>query len=63
MTRSPWCPNDGGTLPLSADNAGNVAVIGPAASAAPADAGGGGAYVRAPFMVTALQGISDAAGP
>ena len=37
--------NSRGTLPLSADGGGNVAVIGPAASAAPTDTGGGSAYV------------------
>jgi beta-glucosidase len=55
--------NDRRTLPLSPDGAGDVAVIGPAASAAPADAGGGSAYVNPPFTVTPLQGIGAAAGP
>jgi beta-glucosidase len=55
--------NRGGTLPLPADNAGNVAVIGPAASAAPTDTGGGSAYVTSTFNVTPLQGIQAAAGP
>ena len=54
--------NSGGTLPLSADGAGTVAVIGPAASAAPADTGGGSAYVTSTFNVTPLQGIQAAAG-
>jgi beta-glucosidase len=54
--------NGGGTLPLSADNAGNVAVIGPAASADPVDTGGGSAYVTSTFNVTPLQGIQAAAG-
>jgi beta-glucosidase len=54
--------NSGGTLPLSADNGGNVAVIGPAASADPVDTGGGSAYVTSTFHVTPLQGIQAAAG-
>jgi len=55
--------NTGGTLPLPADGGGTVAVIGPAASAAPADTGGGSAYVTSTFNVTPLQGIQAAAGP
>jgi beta-glucosidase len=55
--------NAGQTLPLRPSGAGNVAVIGPAASAAPDDAGGGSAYVSAPFSVTPLQGLRAAAGP
>ena len=55
--------NDRGTLPLSSSGGGSVAVIGPAASAAPADAGGGSAYVTSPFSVTPLQGLQAAAGP
>ena len=54
--------NSGGTLPLPANGAGTVAVIGPAASPAPADTGGGSAYVTSPFNVTPLQGIQAAAG-
>jgi beta-glucosidase len=54
--------NSGGTLPLSAASAGSVAVIGPAASAAPTDTGGGSAYVTSTFNVTPLQGIQAAAG-
>jgi beta-glucosidase len=54
--------NSGGTLPLSASGAGAVAVIGPAASAAPTDTGGGSAYVTSTFNVTPLQGIQAAAG-
>jgi beta-glucosidase len=54
--------NAGGTLPLSADGAGTVAVIGPAASASPTDTGGGSAYVTSTFNVTPLQGIQAAAG-
>jgi beta-glucosidase len=53
--------NDG-TLPLSAADGGRIAVIGPAASAAPADTGGGSAYVTAPFSVTPLQGLTATAG-
>jgi beta-glucosidase len=54
--------NSRGTLPLSADNGGNVAVIGPAASADPVDTGGGSAYVTSTFHVTPLQGLQAAAG-
>src|SRR5580693_5826589 len=53
--------NTGGTLPLPASGAGAVAVIGPGASAAPTDSGGGSAHVTAPFSVTPLQGIRAAA--
>ena len=53
--------NTGTTLPLPASGAGAVAVIGPGASAAPTDSGGGSARVTAPFSVTPLQGIKDAA--
>ena len=55
--------NDGGVLPLPAGRAGTVAVIGPAASAAPTPTGGGSAFVTAPFGVTPLQGLQAAAGP
>jgi beta-glucosidase len=54
--------NSGGTLPLASSGAGNVAVIGPAASADPVDTGGGSAYVTSTFHVTPLQGIQAAAG-
>jgi beta-glucosidase len=54
--------NSGGTLPLKASGGGSVAVIGPAASAAPTYTGGGSAYVTSPFQVTPLQGIQAAAG-
>jgi beta-glucosidase len=54
--------NTGGTLPLSANGAGPVAVIGPAASASTTDTGGGSAYVTSTFNVTPLQGIQAAAG-
>jgi beta-glucosidase len=54
--------NAGATLPLSAKAAGTVAVIGPAASAAPTDTGGGSAHVTSTFNVTPLQGIQAAAG-
>src|SRR5580704_17937244 len=50
------------TLPLSASAAGSVAVIGPAASAAPTDTGGGSAHVTSTFNMTPLQGIQAAAG-
>ena len=55
--------NAGSTLPLSANGAGTVAVIGPAASASPTDTGGGSAFVTSTFNVTPLQGIQAAAGP
>jgi len=54
--------NNGGVLPLPASGAGNVAVIGPAASAAPDYTGGGSAYVLPSSTVTPLQGITAAAG-
>ena len=54
--------NSGPVLPLPAANAGNVAVIGPAASAAPVYAGGGSAYVLPSATVSPLQGIKSAAG-
>jgi beta-glucosidase len=55
--------NTGGTLPLPASGAGGIAVIGPAASAAPVDAGGGSAHVTAAVTDTPLHGIQAAAGP
>jgi beta-glucosidase len=55
--------NAGAVLPLRSSGAGTVAVIGPAASAEPDDAGGGSATVTAPFSVTPLQGLRAAAGP
>src|SRR5579875_1546681 len=54
--------NAGGTLPLSASNAGTVAVIGPAASASPTYGGGGSAHVIPSSTVSPLQGIQAAAG-
>ena len=54
--------NHHGVLPLAATGAGSVAVIGPAASAAPTDTGSGSAFVTSPFNVTPLQGIQSAAG-
>src|SRR5258708_6294477 len=54
--------NTGATLPLAANGAGTVAVIGPAASAAPVDGGGGSAHVTSTFNVTPLQGIEATAG-
>jgi beta-glucosidase len=54
--------NGGGTLPLAASGGGNIAVIGPAASASPVYTGGGSAYVTSTFHVTPLQGIQSAAG-
>ena len=55
--------NERGTLPLSADHAGNVAVIGPSASASPTYGGGGSAYVVPSSSVTPLQDLQSAAGP
>jgi beta-glucosidase len=55
--------NAGQTLPLAASGGGSIAVIGPAASAAPTDTGGGSAYVTPAFSETPLQGIQAAAGP
>ena len=49
------------TLPLGPTGKGPIAVIGPAASAAPTDTGGGSAYVTSTFNVTPLQGIQSAA--
>ncbi len=54
--------NAGHTLPLSAGNAGKVAVVGPSASASPTYAGGGSAYVIPSKTVTPLQGLQAAAG-
>src|SRR5215469_15556654 len=54
--------NAGPVLPLPASNAGTIAVIGPAASASPAYAGGGSAYVIPSSTVTPLAGIQAAAG-
>jgi beta-glucosidase len=54
--------NGGQTLPLTASGGGNIAVIGPAASASPVYTGGGSAYVTSTFQVTPLQGIQAAAG-
>jgi len=49
--------NDGRTLPL--DGSGSVAVIGPAASASPAYAGGGSSYVIGSSPVSPLAGIQE----
>ncbi|HEY1918678.1 MAG TPA: glycoside hydrolase family 3 C-terminal domain-containing protein [Streptosporangiaceae bacterium] len=54
--------NNGSALPLSAANGGDIAVIGPAASTAPAYTGGGSAYVLPSGTVSPLQGIKHAAG-
>jgi beta-glucosidase len=55
--------NDGSVLPLSADHAGTVAVIGPSASTSPTSGGGGSAYVIPSGTVSPLQGLQAAAGP
>jgi beta-glucosidase len=49
--------NNDGTLPLSPDHGGTVAVIGPSASPTPTDAGGGSAHVISSGSVTPLQGM------
>ena len=54
--------NPSHTLPLSANNAGNVALIGPAASTQPIYGGGGSAYVVPSQTVTPLAGLVAAAG-
>ncbi|HLH58423.1 MAG TPA: glycoside hydrolase family 3 C-terminal domain-containing protein [Streptosporangiaceae bacterium] len=54
--------NSSSVLPLSARNGGNVAVIGPSASASPTYGGGGSAYVIPSKTVTPLAGIQAAAG-
>ncbi len=54
--------NAGSILPLVASNAGTIAVVGPSASASPAYAGGGSAYVIPSGTVTPLAGIQAAAG-
>ena len=55
--------NSGSVLPLSASKGGNVAVIGPAASASVTYGGGGSAAVLPSSTVSPLQGIQAAAGP
>jgi beta-glucosidase len=55
--------NERRALPLSADHAGNVAVIGPSASPSATYGGGGSAYVVPSSTVTPLQGLQSAAGP
>ena len=54
--------DSGSILPLPGSNGGTIAVIGPAASASPAYAGGGSAYVIPSATVTPLAGIQAAAG-
>jgi beta-glucosidase len=49
--------NKNGTLPLSANHAGTVAVIGPSASPTPTDSGGGSAHVISSGSVAPLQGM------
>ncbi len=53
--------NSDGTLPLSPDHGGTVAVIGPSASPTPTDAGGGSAHVISSGSVTPLQGMESLA--
>ncbi|MGH3156964.1 MAG: glycoside hydrolase family 3 N-terminal domain-containing protein, partial [Streptosporangiaceae bacterium] len=52
----------GSVLPLSATGGGNIAVIGPAASASVSYTGGGSAYVLPSSTVSPLSGIKHAAG-
>ena len=53
--------NDDQTLPLSPNQAGTVAVIGPSASPTPTDGGGGSAHVVSSSSVTPLQGMEGVA--
>jgi beta-glucosidase len=53
--------NNKNALPLSANHAGTVAVIGPSASPTPTDAGGGSAHVISSGSVTPLQGMEAVA--
>ncbi|HEY0718971.1 MAG TPA: glycoside hydrolase family 3 N-terminal domain-containing protein, partial [Streptosporangiaceae bacterium] len=55
--------NSGPVLPLSAGHGGNLAVIGPAASAQVTYGGGGSAAVLPSATVSPLQGLQAAAGP
>src|ERR1700749_112795 len=54
--------NSGSVLPLSGSNSGNVAVIGPAASAQVTYGGGDSAAVLPSATVSPLQGLQAAAG-
>jgi beta-glucosidase len=54
--------DSGSVLPLSSSNGGNVAVIGPAASAQVTYGGGGSAAVLPSATVSPLQGLQAAAG-
>lgn len=54
--------NTGNVLPLAKQNGGDVAVIGPAASASPTYGGGGSARVVPSSTVTPLAGVTAAAG-
>ena len=54
--------NHGGVLPLSKSGDGAIAVIGPAASAAPIYSGGGSAHVIPPHPGSPLAGIEQAVG-
>jgi beta-glucosidase len=53
--------NDNHTLPLSPDNGGRIAVIGPSASPTPTDGGGGSAFVISSGSVTPLDGLQSGA--
>jgi beta-glucosidase len=54
--------NAGHTLPLDGTGQGGIAVIGPAAQAAPTSVGGGSATVTAADVVSPLAGIRDVVG-
>lgn len=54
--------NEGGMLPLGAQRIRTLAVIGPSA-AIPRSGGGGSSLVTPSYVVTALDGIREAAGP
>jgi len=54
--------NSGGVLPLSAEKARKIAVIGPNAAVA-RTGGGGSSLVRPKYAITPLDGIREAAGP
>jgi beta-glucosidase len=54
--------NAGHILPLSTATTKSIAVIGSNGTTSPVTAGGGGAYVRPPYVVSPLTGIADRAG-
>jgi beta-glucosidase len=54
--------NTGKILPLSTATTKSIAVIGPDGSTAPQTTGGGSSAVRAPYVISPLNGITDRAG-